>query len=40
MKTMQHEKDGLPDTSYVETSFGAPTSSERAGIAAKDLFPK
>ena len=35
MKTMQHEKDGLPDT-----SFGAPTSSERAGIAAKDLFPK
>ena len=40
MKTMQHEKDGLPDTSYVETSFGAPTSSERAGIAAKDFFPK
>ena len=40
MKTMQHEKGGLPDTSYVETSFGAPTSSERAGIAAKDLFPK
>ena len=28
------------DTSYVETSFGAPTSIERAGIAAKDLFPK
>ena len=23
MKTMQHEKDGLPDTSHVETSFGA-----------------
>ena len=40
MKTMQHEKDGLPDTSYVETSFGAQTSSERAWIAAKDLFPK
>ena len=40
MKTMQHEKDGLPDTSYVETSFGAPTSSERAWVAAKDLFPK
>ena len=40
MKTMQHEKGGLPDTSYVETSFGAPTSSERTGIAAKDLFPK
>ena len=40
MKTMQHEKDGLPDTSYVETSFGAPTSSERAWVAAKDLFRK
>ena len=40
MKTMQHEKYGLPDTSYVETSFGAQTSSERAWIAAKDLFPK
>ena len=38
MKTMQH--GGLPDTSYVETSFGAPTSSERAWVAAKDLFPK
>ena len=30
MKTMQHEKGGQPDTSYVETSFGARTSSERA----------
>ena len=30
MKTMQHEKNGLPDTSYAETSFGAQTSSERA----------
>ena len=40
MKTMQHEKDWLPDTSYVETSFSAPTSSERAWVAAKDLFPK
>ena len=40
MKPMQHEKDGLPDTSYVETSFGASTSSERAWVAAKDLFPK
>ena len=39
MKTMQHEKDGLPDTSYVETSFDAQTSSERAWLAAKDLFP-
>ena len=28
MKTMQHEKYGLPDTSYVETGFGAQTSSE------------
>ena len=39
MRTMQHEKDGLPHTSYVETSFGAQTSSERAWLAAKDLFP-
>ena len=38
MKTMQQE--GLPDTSYVETSFGTPKSSERAWVAAKDLFPK
>ena len=38
MKTMQDK--GRPDTSYVETSFGAQTSSERAWIAAKDLFPK
>ena len=41
MKTMQHEKNGLPDTSYVETSFGgAQTSGARAWVAAKDLFPK
>ena len=40
MKTMQHEKYGLPDTSYVETGFGAQTSSERAWLAAKKLFPK
>ena len=40
MKTMQHEKYGLPDTSYVETGFGAQTSSDRAWIAAKELFPK
>ena len=39
MKTMQHEKYGLPDTSYVETGFGAQKSSERAWLAAKDLFP-
>ena len=38
MKTMQQA--GEPDTSYVETSFGAQTSSERAWVAAKDLFPK
>ena len=30
MKTMQHEKDGLPDASYVETGFGAETSGARA----------
>ena len=39
MKTMTREKEGLPETSYVETSFGAQTSSERAWLAAKDLFP-
>ena len=38
MKIMQ--QDGGPDTPYVETSFGAPKSSERAWVAAKDLFPK
>ena len=38
MKTMQQA--GGPDTSYVETSFGAPKSSEHARVAAKDLFPK
>ena len=38
MKTMQDK--GRPDTSYVETSFGVQTSSERAWVAAKDLFPK
>ena len=40
MKTMTHEKAGLPETSYVETSFGAQTSGARAWLAAKDLFPK
>ena len=40
MKKMTREKGGLPETSYVETSFGAQTSSERAWLAAKDLFPK
>ena len=38
MKEMQQA--GGPDTSYVETSFGAQTSSEWAWVAAKDLFPK
>ena len=38
MRTIQDK--GRPDTSYVETSFGAQTSSERAWVAAKDLFPK
>ena len=38
MRTIQDK--GRPDTSYVETSFGAQTSSERAWLAAKDLFPK
>ena len=40
MKETQ-QAEGPPDTSYVETSFGgAQTSSERAWVAAKDLFPK
>ena len=39
MQTMQHEKYGLSGTSYVETSFGAPTLSEQAWTTAKDLFP-
>ena len=40
MKETQ-QAEGAPDTSYVETSFGgAQTSSERAWVAAKDLFPK
>ena len=38
MKTIQDK--GRPDTSYVETSFSAQTSSEQAWVAAKDLFPK
>ena len=37
MKTIQQV--GGPDTSYVEGSFGAPRTSERAWGAAKDLFP-
>ena len=38
MKTIQDK--GRPDTSYVETSFSAQTSSEQAWVVAKDLFPK
>ena len=39
MKETQ-QAEGPPETSYVETSFGgAQTSSERAWVAAKDLFP-
>ena len=40
MKERQ-QVEGPPDKSYVETSFGgAQTSSERAWVAAKELFPK
>jgi len=40
MQKMQQEKSGLPETSYVETPFsGAQTLSEKAWVAAKDLFP-
>jgi len=39
MQTMQHEKSGLPEKSYVETPFtGAQSLSEQAWVAAKDLF--
>ena len=34
------QQAGGPDTSYVETRFGAQTSSERTWLAAKELFPK
>jgi len=30
---------GLPEKSYVETSFGGPKTSEAAWVAAKDYFP-
>ena len=40
MQTMQHESSGLPEKSYVETSFGGPKTSEMAWVSAKDLFPK
>ena len=39
MQTMHHEASGLPQKSYVETSFGGPKTSEEAWVAAKDLFP-
>ena len=39
MQTMRREKSGDPDKSYVETSFGAPKTSEQAWLTAKDLFP-
>ena len=39
MKTMQHESSGLPEKSYVMTSFGGPKTSEMAWDTAKDLFP-
>jgi len=39
MQTTHHETSGLPQKSYVETSFGAPKTSEAAWVAAKDLFP-
>ena len=34
------QQDGPPDTSCIETSFGVPKSSERAWVAAEDLFQK
>ena len=36
---IQKEQAGLPDESYVETSFSAPTLSQQAWATAKDLFP-
>ena len=39
MQTMQHESSGLPEKSYVETSFGGPKTSETAWVSAKELFP-
>ena len=40
MQTMQQEASGLPEKSFVvETSFGASKTSEKAWLAAKDLFP-
>ena len=39
MQTMQCESSGLPEKSYVETSFGGPKTSEMAWVTAKNLFP-
>ena len=40
IETKTMKQAGGPDMSYVETSFSAPKSSEKAWVAAKDLFPK
>ena len=40
IQPVRHEKTGQPETSYVEeTSFGAPSLSENAWVAATKLFP-
>ena len=40
MQTMQHEKSGLPVSSYEETSFGGVQSrSADTWVAAKNIFP-
>ena len=36
---MQHESSGLPEKSYVETSFGGPKTIDTAWVSAKKLFP-
>ena len=40
MQTRQHESSGLPEKSYVETSFGGSKTSETAWVSAKELFPE
>ena len=40
MQTRQQESSGLPDKSYVETSFIGPKTSEMAWVSARDLFPE
>ena len=39
MQTMRRESSGLPEKSYVETSFGMPKTSDTAWVSAKELFP-